>query len=704
MTLSDAKNLLNTVFGYSDFRLNQADIVQTLLEQRDVLALMPTGGGKSLCYQIPAIIRPGVGVVVSPLIALMHDQVDALHAVGIKAAYINSSLSNDAVRETEQRLRSGELDLLYVAPERLLTAPFLALLEQLQISLFAIDEAHCVSQWGHDFRPDYQQLSLINERFPGVPKIALTATADSRTQSEIISQLSLSNAAKFINSFDRSNITYTISESNNSRDQLWQFIEKNHAKDAGIVYCLSRKKVEATAKWLSDKGREALPYHAGLDAATREQNQRRFLQGDGVIIVATIAFGMGIDKPDVRFVAHLSLPKSIEAYYQETGRAGRDGEPANAWMAYGLQDVITLRQMMQQSQALEQYKMVSQQKLEAMLGLCEAISCRRQILLRYFDEHLEKNCGNCDNCLNPPLTWDATKAAQQALSCVYRSGQRFGIGYVIDILIGKDDERILNNSHNEISTFGIGKERSIAEWRSLFRQLIAQGFLFVDHERFGAVSLTEKSRPVLRSEQTLLARKISKVEHKAKRKKSAVSSIHQPLMDGLKSLRKELAEQQGLPPYVIFHDATLIEMVDKRPTTERELQFISGVGTKKLTMYGAEFIKVIKQFPLPENINPHLSDTVNESLLLLDENLTVEQIAQKRSLTESTIYEHMSQAIAAGMFDPMDILPIDQDDYYLIRQAADTIDVDSKGRMRQIKEMLGDDFDYGVIQCVMAAE
>jgi len=699
-----AQKILSKTFGYSEFRLNQADIVNSLIQGRDVLALMPTGGGKSLCYQIPAMVRPGIGIVISPLIALMQDQVDALNLVGVKAAFINSSLSSAQVRKIEGELFSGELDLLYVAPERLLTQSFIEMLKQLKIALFAIDEAHCVSQWGHDFRPEYQQLSILHEHFPDVPRIALTATADTRTRNEIIQQLKLQNAGQFVNSFDRPNIKYEISEGHNSRDLLWQFLEENHSTDSGIVYCLSRKKVESTASWLEKKGRKALPYHAGLSQKIRQENQKSFLRDEGVIIVATIAFGMGIDKPDVRFVAHLSLPKSIEAYYQETGRAGRDGEKSTAWMAYGLQDVITLRQMMQQSDALDSYKQVSQQKLDTMLGLCESTTCRRQLLLSYFSEELEKPCGNCDNCIKPPETWDATEAARQALSCVYRSGQRFGVGYVIDILIGKQDPRILNNKHDQLSTFGIGEHLSIAEWRSLFRQLIAQSFLLVDHEKYGTIALTEKSRPLLKGEESLHARKLVVPIKSKKQTKSKVSSIHQPLMDALKVLRKSLADEQGLPPYVIFHDSTLIEMTEKRPSELKELQFISGVGEKKLRQYGKDFLQVIKSHPLPSEVNSRLSDTINESLILFSRELNVAEIAAKRSLTEGTVYGHLAEAIAIGMLDPLDVLAIDEDDYHLISQTINIYADETQGRVKLIREALGEEFSYGVIQCVIAAE
>ena len=595
-----ARHFLETTFGFSAFRHHQSDIIRSLLEGRDVLTLMPTGGGKSLCYQIPALVREGVGIVVSPLIALMQDQVDALTQLGIRAGFLNSTLDGVAQQRIEAALLAGELDLLYVAPERLLTARMLGLLDRARIALFAIDEAHCVSQWGHDFRREYQQLFVLHERYPAVPRIALTATADRRTRAEIIEQLSLRDAAVFINSFDRPNIHYALSEGHNAREQLWRFIERDHPRDAGIVYCLSRKKVEAVAAWLQAKGREALPYHAGLPDATRRVHQERFLREDGLIIVATIAFGMGIDKPDVRFVAHLNLPKSVEAYYQETGRAGRDGEPANAWMAYGLQDVITLRQMVQGGDANERFKQVAHQKLEAMLGLCELTTCRRQALLAYFDETLAEPCGNCDNCARPPQTWDGTVAAQKALSCVYRSGQRFGVNYIVDLLTGKDDARIRHNRHDQLSTFGIGAEYSAAEWRSIFRQLIAQGYLDVDMEGYGALKLTERCRRLLRGELRLDLRTLAKpdkAKDRSARKASAMRPCDAPLFEALRALRRELAEEQGVPPYVILHDRTLAAICVERPASIDDLASIPGIGARKLERYGDDLLRITRQHP-----------------------------------------------------------------------------------------------------------
>jgi len=594
-----ARHILRSVFGYDDFRHRQSDIIQTLVEGRDALVLMPTGGGKSLCYQVPALVRDGVGVVVSPLIALMQDQVDALRQLGVRAAFLNSTQDADTQRGVEQALLDAELDLLYVAPERLLMPRMQALLERSRVALFAIDEAHCVSQWGHDFRREYQQLTVLHERFPGVPRIALTATADRRTRDEIVAQLDLGEAARFVHSFDRPNIRYTISEGNNPRDRLWRFIQGEHSEDAGIIYCLSRNRVEQVADWLCGKGRVALAYHAGLPERVRRENQARFLREDGVIIVATIAFGMGIDKPDVRFVAHLNVPKSLEAYYQETGRAGRDGLPADAWMAYNLQDVISLRRMMNETDADEQFKRIAHNKLETMLGLCELTRCRRQTLLAYFGETLEQPCGNCDNCLQPPTTWDATEAAQKILSCVYRTGQRFGVNYVIDVLVGKQDERILANGHDQLSTFGIGARFSASQWRHVVRQVIAQGFLDVDTEGHGAVRLTPAARPLLRGEMRLQLRELPAGESARKSgvNRAPVAELDaadRDLFEALRARRLELAREQSVPPYVIFHDSTLRELASRRPLTHEEMRAISGVGEQKLARFGQEFIAVIQ--------------------------------------------------------------------------------------------------------------
>ncbi|HHH36958.1 MAG TPA: DNA helicase RecQ [Gammaproteobacteria bacterium] len=600
----EARRILRQVYGHTDFRHRQADIIAALLAGRDVLTLMPTGGGKSLCYQIPALLRPGTGIVVSPLIALMQDQVDALRQLGVRAAFLNSSQAEEERRRTVTALRAGELDLLYLAPERLLNEATLRLLDEVPLALFAIDEAHCVSQWGHDFRPEYRQLSLLHQRFPAVPRIALTATADLRTREEIIQQLALEEAAVFVSSFDRPNIRYTIHDGANGSDQLWRFLAREHPQDAGIVYCLSRRKVESVARWLQDRGRAALPYHAGLSDEVRRHHQARFLREEGLIMVATIAFGMGIDKPDVRFVAHLNLPRSIEAYYQETGRAGRDGQPADAWLAYGLQDVITLRQMLAACEAGEAHKQVSRHKLEAMLGLCELTGCRRQALLAYFGETLPAPCGNCDNCLQPPETWDGSEAARMALSCVYRTGQRFGVNHLIEVLRGSDNERIRRWGHHRLRTFGIGAKMDAATWRGVFRQLIALGHLAVDPEGHGGLRLTAACRPLLRGETGLELRKTRRPRKTAPRqvRPADLPREDQPLFDALRTLRRRLAEAQGVPPYVIFHDATLREMASRRPATRAELLEISGVGSQKLERYGEAFLAEIKaqDAPAPE--------------------------------------------------------------------------------------------------------
>jgi len=610
MTSLSAHQILRDVFGYAVFRGEQQAIVEHVVAGGDALVLMPTGGGKSLCYQIPALLRPGAGIVVSPLIALMQDQVDALRLLGVKAAFLNSSIAADAAREVQSRLLRGELDLLYVAPERLLMPGFLTLLEQVQetsgIALFAIDEAHCVSQWGHDFRPEYRALTVLHERFPDVPRIALTATADTPTRHEIVERLALEQARQFVSSFDRANIRYRVTQKNNVRNQLQVFLEAEHQNDAGIVYCLSRKKVEETAAWLKEKGWDALPYHAGLDSATRSRNQSRFLREEGVLMVATVAFGMGIDKPNVRFVAHLDLPKSMEGYYQETGRAGRDGLPANAWLAYGLGDVVAMRQMIDSGDAPEERKRLERQKLDALLGYCESTTCRHQTILRYFGEEHPGNCGECDNCLEPVDTWEATRAAQMALSCVYRTGQRFGAGHLSDVLIGKATERVEKFNHQRLSTFGIGKELNASQWSSVYRQLVAGGLLESDIEAYGGLKLTEAARPILRGEQAVwlrrdadpaireASRNAQRAGRTAKSREPFAGANDDPLWLALKAKRLELAREQGVPPYVIFHDSTLLDMLKRHPATLDELAQVSGVGQAKLARYGEAFLEVLK--------------------------------------------------------------------------------------------------------------
>ncbi len=600
---SKALHILETVFGYSSFRGQQDEIVQHVVQGGDALVLMPTGGGKSLCYQVPALVRDGVGVVVSPLIALMQDQVDALAEVGVRAAFLNSTQTFDEAMQIERRVRSGDIDLLYVAPERLMTPRCLELLEAANIALFAIDEAHCVSQWGHDFRPEYIKLSVLHERFPNVPRIALTATADQQTREEIIHRLQLEDARQFVSSFDRPNIRYQIVEKANGRKQLLDFIESEHADDAGVVYCLSRKKVEETAEFLKQSGINALPYHAGMDYAKRTANQSRFLREDKIVMVATIAFGMGIDKPDVRFVAHLDLPKSIEGYYQETGRAGRDGLPANAWMAYGLQDVVQQRRMISESEADETFKRVLGVKLDAMLGLCETLHCRRVRLLDYFGQHGQQACGNCDICLTPPVSFDGTLMAQKLLSTVYRVEQRFAAGHVLDVLRGIDGDRVKQWRHDQLSVFGIGSEYGEAEWRAVLRQVIALGLLTVDHENYSSLKLTEEAKPVLRGEQKIQLRQYQKPV-KPKRTSSSsksnyvetdLSTEEQTIFDKLRWWRVETARKHNVPAYVIFHDATMREIAKAKPASLDDLRGVTGVGEKKLETYGAEIIALIQE-------------------------------------------------------------------------------------------------------------
>ena len=594
--MSSAQQILQSVFGYASFRPPQDQIIDALINGEDAFVIMPTGGGKSLCYQIPALVRDGCAIVISPLIALMQDQVSALHVFGVRAAFLNSTLDLHTAASIEQSLKNNELDLLYIAPERLSQPRTLALLQQCKLSLFAIDEAHCVSQWGHDFRADYLQLSVLHTEFPDVPRIALTATADERTRKEIIQRLDLGSARQFIAGFDRPNIRYRIALKQNAKQQFLQFLKHEHAGDAGIVYCLSRSKTEDIAGWLQAEGCKALPYHAGLDSATRARNQATFLREEGVIIVATIAFGMGIDKPDVRFVAHLDLPKTIESYYQETGRAGRDGNPADAWMIYDLQDVIKLRQMMAGSAGSDDHKRAEQQRLNAMLGLCEITTCRRQALLAYFGETRDQPCGNCDNCLQPALTWDGTEAAQLALSVTYRTEQRFGVNHLIDVLRGANTDKIIQFDHHRLSLYGKGSQFDNNQWRSVFRQLVARGYLSVDLDRFGALRLEEKCRALLRGEEKLDLRRDTKLKAAKQRTQVQLAAdIDIALWEALRECRRQFAEEQGVPPYVIFHDTSLQEMCRALPRDLQEFEQISGVGERKLQKYGPAFLRVISE-------------------------------------------------------------------------------------------------------------
>jgi ATP-dependent DNA helicase RecQ len=603
-TDADPLAVLNSVFGLSGFRGAQEAVVRHVTDGGNCLVLMPTGGGKSLCYQLPTLLRKGCGIVVSPLIALMRDQVAGLLEAGVKAAFLNSTLSREEASTIESRLIAGDLDLLYIAPERLLTPRCLALLDRAQIALFAVDEAHCVSQWGHDFRPEYIGLSVIAERFPDVPRIALTATADELTRREITERLGLVGAPQFVASFDRPNIRYEIVDKQNGPTQLKSFISERHAGDAGVVYCLSRAKVEDIAETLTKAGITALPYHAGLDAALRARNQDRFINEDGIVVVATVAFGMGIDKPDVRFVAHLDLPKSIEAYYQETGRAGRDGKPSTAWMAYGLTDIVQQRRMIDESNGSEAYKRVSIRKLDALVALTETAGCRRQRLLGYFGETTTgASCGNCDNCLSPPRVRDGTVVAQKLLSCAYRTGQRFGAIHLIDVLIGRMTERVKQFGHDKLSVFGVGRELNEKQWRAALRQVVAMGHLAPDSEAFGALKLTATSRGVLKGETAVMLREET-ATHRPSRSKSRRGDLVPPrsgagqagdatLLASLRAWRSDIARKRGVPAYVVLHDTTIDGIAAARPTTPGQLRDISGIGDKKLEHYGDELLALV---------------------------------------------------------------------------------------------------------------
>ena len=607
--MQSALDILRHVFGFDAFRGVQGEIVEHLASGGDALVLMPTGGGKSLCYQVPALLRQGTAIVVSPLIALMQDQVEALRQLGVRAAFLNSSLDAGTALAVERQFAEGELDLLYVAPERLLTPRFLSLMDRARLALFAIDEAHCVSQWGHDFRPEYRQLTLLHERWPDVPRIALTATADAPTRREIVERLGLEQARQFVSSFDRPNIGYTVVAKQDSRRQLVDFLRERgggrggHAGSgaSGIVYCLSRRKVDQTAEFLATQGFSALPYHAGLNAETRAAHQRRFLREDGIVMVATIAFGMGIDKPDVRFVAHLDLPKSLEGYYQETGRAGRDGDPAAAWMAYGLGDAVLLQKMIEESESGEERKRLERRKLDALIGYAESTACRRQTLLAYFGESHAGDCGNCDNCIAPPRSWDGTVAAQKALSCVYRTGQRFGAAHVIDVLRGAQTQKVDQFGHATLSTYGIGSELDGKQWRSVFRQLVAGGWLQVDVEGHGALRLTQASAALLKGETTLTLRADPERAPRTRRE-SRERGVEVPgdlpmdaqvRFEALRRWRAEMARTQGVPAYVIFHDATLRQIAVAEPGNLDALAHVQGVGAAKLERYGEAVLRTL---------------------------------------------------------------------------------------------------------------
>ncbi|WP_370601017.1 DNA helicase RecQ [Pseudomonas nitroreducens] len=706
--LDQAQRILKDVFGYDAFRGNQARIIERVASGGDALVLMPTGGGKSLCFQVPALLRDGLTVVVSPLIALMEDQVATLDELGVPVAALNSSLSPDAQREIADRLLRGEIKLLYLAPERLVQPRMLAFLQRLQIGLFAIDEAHCVSQWGHDFRPEYLQLGQLAELFPDVPRIALTATADMRTREEMIQRLHLQNAEQFLSSFDRPNIFYRIVPKEQPRKQLLGFLAERRG-DAGIVYCMSRKKVEEVAEFLSNQGFPALPYHAGLSNDLRAYHQKRFLNEEGLIMVATIAFGMGIDKPNVRFVAHLDLPKSLEAYYQETGRAGRDGLPADAWMAYGLQDVLLLRQMMQNSEGDERHKRVERHKLEAMLALCEETRCRRQALLAYFDEVMPNPCGHCDICVDGVETWDATEPARQALSAIYRSGQRYGVGHLVDVLLGKDTEKVRSVGHQHLAVFGIGKSRGEDEWRTLFRQLVARGFADVDVDGFNGLRLTEACRPLLRGEETLALRR----DPKPQRSKSSsfgggspasqlVRQEEREMWEALRTLRRKLAEEHSVPPYVIFPDATLLEMLRSQPTTLTAMAQVSGVGARKLERYGQAFLDVLTESDKAPDTPAPVTDLRHELVTLARAGMTPAQIARQLDCSEKNVYSLLAEAIGRQQLTLEQALDLPEE---LLGEVQDAF-LDEDGELppvSAIAELFEGRVPLGVLHCVRAA-
>ena len=701
--LEQAQRVLKDIFGYDSFRGRQGDIIERVAKGGDALVLMPTGGGKSLCFQVPALLRDGLAVVVSPLIALMDDQVATLEELGVAAAALNSTLSADQQRELANRIKRGEVKMLYLAPERLVQPRMMAFLQSLDIALFAIDEAHCVSQWGHDFRPEYLQLGQLAEMFPHVPRIALTATADKRTREEIVTRLHLQDAERFLSSFDRPNIFYRIVPKEQPRKQLLAFLSERRS-DAGIVYCLSRKKVDEVAKFLCDQGFPALPYHAGLPSETRAANQKRFLNEEGLIMVATIAFGMGLDKSNVRFVAHLDLPKSLEAYYQETGRAGRDGLPADAWMAYGLQDVVMLKQMLQNSEGDERHKRLEHHKLDAMLSLCEETRCRRQTLLAYFDEEMPQPCGHCDNCVDGVQTWDATEPARQALSAIYRTGQRYGTGHLIDVLLGRDNEKVRSFGHQHLSVFGVGKDRAEGEWRTLFRQLVARGLADIDIEGYGGLRLSDSCRPLLRGEVTLELRRELKPQTTVKSSSASPASQlvrgeEREQWEALRALRRKLAEEHGVPPYVIFPDSTLLEMLRSQPTSLSDMAKVSGIGARKLERYGEAFLEVLGgQAETPKVV----ADIRHELISLARAGMTPMQIAGQLQCSEKNVYTMLAEAIGRQELSLEQALDLPEE---LMEEVQDAF-LDGEGELpsvASIAEQFKGRVPEGVLYCVRAA-
>lgn len=701
--LEQAQRVLKDIFGYDSFRGRQGEIIERVASGGDALVLMPTGGGKSLCFQVPALLRDGLAVVVSPLIALMDDQVATLEELGVAAAALNSTLSAEQQRDLANRIKRGEIKMLYLAPERLVQPRMMAFLQSLDIALFAIDEAHCVSQWGHDFRPEYLQLGQLAEVFPNVPRIALTATADKRTREEIVTRLHLQNAERFLSSFDRPNIFYRIVPKEQPRKQLLAFLSERRS-DAGIVYCLSRKKVDEVAQFLCAQGFPALPYHAGLASETRAANQKRFLNEEGLIMVATIAFGMGIDKSNVRFVAHLDLPKSLEAYYQETGRAGRDGLPADAWMAYGLQDVVMLKQMLQNSEGDERHKRLEHHKLDAMLSLCEETRCRRQTLLAYFDEDMPQPCGHCDNCVDGVQTWDATEPARQALSAIYRTGQRYGTGHLIDVLLGRENEKIRSMGHQHLSVFGVGKARAEGEWRTLFRQLVARGLADIDIEGYGGLRLSDSCRPLLRGEVTLELRRELKPQTTVKSSSASPASQlvrgeEREQWEALRALRRKLAEEHGVPPYVIFPDSTLLEMLRSQPTSLSEMATVSGVGARKLERYGEAFLEVLGgQVETPKVV----ADIRHELISLARAGMTPLQISGQLQCSEKNVYTMLAEAIGRQELSLEQALDLPED---LMGEVQDAF-LDGEGELpsvASIAEQFKGRVPEGVLYCVRAA-
>ncbi|BCS89304.1 DNA helicase RecQ [Pseudodesulfovibrio sediminis] len=729
-TVPSPREILASVFGFSDFIGLQEPIIDNVMRGGDSLVLMPTGGGKSLCYQIPAMLRNGVGICVSPLIALMHDQVQGLTQMGIRAACLNSSMDPNTAYDIERMVENGQLDLLYVAPERLCKPGFLDFLSRCNPSLFAIDEAHCVSQWGHDFRPEYMQLSVIKERFPHVPRLALTATADEPTQADIIRNLQLEQAQVFATGFDRPNIRYMVSPKKNATAMLKRFIKENHPNDAGIVYRLSRKKVDATAEFLQKNGFNALPYHAGMTPGDRARNQDRFMREEGVIIVATVAFGMGVDKPNVRFVCHLEPPKSLEAYHQETGRGGRDGLPATAWMCFGMQDIAVLRSMIESGEADETRKRVEHSKLASLFAFLETAGCRRQALLGYFGEHIEP-CGNCDNCLSPVDTWDGTVAAQKALSNIFRTEQRFGVNYLTQVLVGKENDRIKQFGHHRVSTFGIGQEMTQEQWKSVYRQLLASGLVSVDLDRFNALALNERSWPVLKGEQEVRFRTDPVLPRASKKKKRAPALAvdvltnweAEALFDALRDLRLRVSEEQGAPPYAIFADKTLLDFVRYRPRDLDELGCMSGVGLNKLNHYGETFLACLTAHEaehgrpastpeIPEEVREQhekkktkkveFTSTAQTSLDLFVELGSVEKVAEKRGLKPPSVWKHLGEAAKRGKIDYRNVVDLPDEELETILNSIKAFQAKGVVSMTPVFEALDKQYSYDLIRFLRA--